>query len=458
MVLAAVLAAACTGGDGTSSTTVPRPSADELARSGGDATVVNDSADAFAQGIPTLGREDSRSFAVGNSFFNENWVTAPSSTEGRDGLGPLFNAQSCSSCHFKDGRGAPPLDDDDPRRGLLLRLSVSGPDGTPMPVPGYGGQLQDRSINGVPAEGRFVITTTPIEATFADGTPYTLLAPTYSIDSAAYGPMPDDLMISPRVAPAVFGTGLLEAVPEATIRAAADPDDRDGDGVSGRPNDVIDIDGATTLGRFGWKANVASVEEQNAGAFVGDIGITSSLHPQQDCTSAETQCLAAIDGGQPELNDDKLQRVTFYTRTLAVPARREVDEPSTTAGEATFGKLGCATCHTPELRTGASDIEALADQTIRPYTDLLIHDMGDGLADGRPDGSATGNEWRTAPLWGLGLIETVNGHTRLMHDGRARDITEAILWHGGEAAASQERFRRLTAAQRDQLIEFLESL
>ena len=440
-------------------TTRPLPAGvDERSLSGGAGTVFNDSSDAFAQGLPTLTRVERRAFAVGNSFFNENWVTAPASTDGRDGLGPLLNAQSCSTCHFKDGRGEPPVDADDPTRGLLLRISVPGPDGEPIPLENYGNQIQDRSILDVPAEGTIEITTTEIVGSFADGTPYTLSSPAYSIVDLAYGPIPDEVMISPRVAPAVFGSGLLEAVSAETVIAAADPDDADGDGISGRANMLPTADGESVLGRFGWKANAPSVEAQTADAFVGDVGITSSLHPDQNCTEAQADCLAAATGGDPELDDNKLQRVTFYTRTLAVPARRDVDDPATTAGEALFTELGCSSCHTPTGQTGASDIEALANQTIHPYTDLLLHDMGDGLADGRPDFDATGTEWKTPPLWGIGLVETVNGHTRFLHDGRARDLTEAILWHGGEASASQDAFRNLTAGERDALIAFLESL
>lgn len=456
-VLALVVVACSDGGDSTPTTT-GRPSDAALALSGGEGTVFNDSSDAFAQGMPTLSREERRAFAVGNSFFTQNWVTAPSSTAGRDGLGPLLNAQSCSSCHFKDGRGAPPLTADDPQRGLLLRLSVPGPDGEAVPLENYGDQLQDRSINGVPAEGTMVITYDEVQGTYADGTAYTLQAPSYSIGSPAYGPIPDDVMISPRVAPAVFGVGLLQAVPESTILSAADPDDADGNGISGRPNHAPDESGAMVLGRFGWKANVATVNQQNTNAFHGDIGITSTLRPDQECTVAETACSDAPTGGAPEIDDQKVQRVEFYTRTLAVPARRNVAEPAAVQGEALFTSIGCSSCHTPEMQTGDSDIGALKDQTIRPYTDLLLHDMGQGLADNRPDRDATGTEWRTAPLWGIGLVETVNGHTRFMHDGRARDLTEAILWHGGEAADAQNRFRQLSAAERAALISFLESL
>jgi CxxC motif-containing protein (DUF1111 family) len=468
-----VVAASCTGGGHTSDRgdaapggagdTAPAdgPSSEDLEMSGGQATVHNTGVNAFAQPAPGLSGEERRAFVVGNNFFNDNWVTAPASTTGRDGLGPLFNAQSCSSCHFKDGRGQPPSEQDPNALGLLLRLSVPGTDehGGPLPDPVYGGQLQDKAINRVPAEGSIQITTTEVHGEFDDGTPYTLLEPHYSIGDPGYGPPSPELMISPRVAPPVFGVGLLEVVPEEQILELAEAQDAAGGGVSGRPNMVWSPSAqATVLGRFGWKANVATVEEQTAGAFHGDIGITSSLHPAQDCTPAQPECLAAPAGGEPELDDQKLERVTFYTRTLAVPARREVGEPTTDRGAELFDELQCSACHVAELTTGPTLPEPLSEQTIRPYTDLLLHDMGPGLADERPDFLATGSEWRTAPLWGIGLTRTVNRHTRFLHDGRARDLNEAILWHGGEATAAQQGYLGLDREERDALISFLNSL
>ena len=437
---------------------VPRPTDDQLALSGGDATVFVEGSTAFSQSVPGLDREDNRAFSVGNNFFNDNWVTAPASTAGRDGLGPLFNAQSCSSCHLFDGRAAPPANNDDAERGLLLRLSIIGPDGTPVAEPTYGDQLQDRAITDVPVEGRIVIDYAEVPGQYTDGTAYSLLKPTYSIVDLGYGPLVDGVMISPRIAPAVFGVGLLEAVDEATVVGAADPDDADGDGISGRPNMIVGADGSSVLGRFGWKANVPTVNDQNAGAFLGDIGITTPVRTEENCTQVQVECQQAINGGTPEVDELKLGRVTFYTRTLAVPARRDIGLVDTTAGEVLFAAAGCASCHSPQLVTGKSDIAQLSEQTIRPYTDLLIHDMGEGLADGRPDQSATGTEWRTAPLWGIGLVDDVNGHSRYLHDGRARNLEEAILWHGGEGEASRDAFVELTADARRQLLMFLESL
>lgn len=431
------------------------------ARSGGKATVFDTSANAFATAIPSLTPIERRAFSVGNNFFSDNWVTAPSSTDGRDGLGPVFNAQSCSTCHTNDGRAKPPKDDDDPARGLLFRLSVPSTldDAGFQPEPTYGDQLQDRSIQRVPAEATVRITYRKVRGRLDDGTRYTLLAPTYAIVDPSLGPLDPEVMVSPRIAPSIFGVGLLEAVPEREIRGNADPNDADGDGVSGRANTVWDVvREKMALGRFGWKANVPSVEQQNAGAFNGDIGITNSVFHEQPCTAAEKACLAAPSGGEPELDDQKLDRVTFYTRTLAVPARRQVKNADVREGEELFRSAGCSSCHLPTLRTGATDVDALSNQTIHAYSDLLLHDMGRGLADDRPDGLANGREWRTPPLWGIGLQSTVSGHTRFLHDGRARNLTEAILWHGGEGKAAMKRFKAMSKEDRDALLAFLESL
>ena len=470
LALLVIVAASCTGGghesarSDTPDSPPPRPDRVALEASGGAATVHNTGSNAFAQSAPGLTSEERRAFVVGNNFFNDNWVTAPASTTARDGLGPVFNAQSCSSCHFKDGRGEPPTEQDPNANGLLLRLSVPGSDahGGPNPHAAYGDQLQDTAINGVPAEGRIEITEREITGTYDDGTPYTLLDPSYEIAEPAFGPLGDDVMVSPRIAPPVFGTGLLEAIDAEDIEAIAATQTEDDGPISGRTNRVWSpVEQQMVLGRFGWKANVATVEEQTAAAFLGDIGITSRIHREQNCTPAQSACLAAPAGGtpdEPELTDSKLDRVVFYTRALAVPARRDVGDPVTDRGEQLFEELSCSTCHVPELRTGDTDIEPLSDQTIRPYTDLLLHDMGDGLADGRSDFDATGTEWRTPPLWGIGLTEAVNRHSRFLHDGRARDLTEAVLWHGGEAEQSQQGFLALDRSDRDALIAFLNSL
>ena len=431
------------------------------ALSGGDATVFNESPLAFSLPAPGLSREESRFFGVGNSFFNQNWVQAPASTTVRDGLGPFFNARSCAACHFKDGRGRPPAFDDERSTGYLVRVGVPGARdevGGPLGDERYGSQVQDGAVLGFAPEAAIRLRYEDVPGQFADGTPYTLRRPVVGFAEEAYGPM-DGLALSARVANQMPGMGLLEAVPEADLLALADADDLDGDGISGRPNRVWDVERqGLSIGRFGWKAEQPTVQQQVAAAFHGDLGITSDLFNAENCTVAPAGCNEAPTGGAPEIEAEDLGHVALYAATLAVPARRDVTSRQVQQGERLFREIGCASCHLPRLQTGPSEIAALSGQTIRPFTDLLLHDMGPGLADGFVTFSATGSEWRTPPLWGLGLIETVNGHTELLHDGRARGVVEAVLWHGGEAEAARERFRHLSADERAALVRFLHSL
>jgi CxxC motif-containing protein (DUF1111 family) len=429
---------------------------------GGQTTIFDTTPNAFSQPAPGLERMDELFFFVGNSFFNQNWVQAPSSTEARDGLGPFFNSRSCAGCHFKDGRGRPPLRDGEAPTGFLIRLSIPQRDihGDYLPEPTYGEQFQDQSVLGERGEGDIIITYAEIPGTYPDGTLYSLRQPTYSFENLAYGEMHPETQFSPRVANQMIGLGLLEAVPEETLFALADPNDMDGDGVSGRPNLVWDYyNNRSAIGRFGWKANQPSLLQQVASAFSGDIGISTSLFPVNNCTESQAECVGLPDGGEPEISDDDFLKVILYSSVLAVPAQRDFDSPQVLEGEQLFESVGCTSCHVPTLQTGLHlTIPALSQQTIHPFTDLLLHDMGEGLADNRPDFQASGSEWRTAPLWGIGLIETVNGHTFYLHDGRARNLEEAILWHGGEAGAARDAFMNLTTEQRESLLTFLRSL
>ena len=426
---------------------------------GGDTTAFSTGGNAFELSARNLPNDLRRIFEVGDSFFNQNWVAAPASTAARDGLGPTHNALSCSSCHSHDGRGKPPDDPNDPERGLLLRLSIPGSDG-PTDEATYGGQLQDRSILGVPVEGRILIIYEEVPGQYPDGSAYSLRRPVYHIVDLALGPLHPSVQISPRIAPVTIGMGLLEAIPGERILSLADPDDADGDGISGRPNYVWNIrDGNAALGRFGWKANQPTVEQQTASAFLGDIGITSSLLPDENCPDSQEECRRAQNGGSPEIPDSRLEKVTIYLQTLAVPAMRNTEDEEVRQGARLFVQSQYSACHTPRHETsGTYPIEPLRNQVIFPYTDLLLHDMGAGLADNRPDGEASGTEWRTPPLWGIGLVQTVNGHTMFLHDGRARSLEEAILWHGGEAEKAKQHFMGLTAEEREALIRFLESL
>ncbi|MGE0154896.1 MAG: di-heme oxidoredictase family protein [Reyranellaceae bacterium] len=432
------------------------------ARLGGETTVFASNQNAFTLQAGNLPVDDQRAFFFGNRLFNTNWVIAPSSTKTFDGLGPTFNRVSCSGCHLRDGRGQPPAKPGEEMLSMLVRLSVPGAaaDGGPKPHPAYGDQLNDRAIQGIKAEGRAVIAWQEVPGRYGDGETYSLRRPVLSFVDLAYGPLGRDVLVSARVAPAMIGMGLLEAIPDETLLALADPDDRDGDGVSGRVNRVHDVlTGKTAIGRFGWKANAPGVRQQIAAAAIGDIGLTTSIFPQQNCPAAQTACRQAESGGEPEISDEFLDRLELYSQTLAVPARRNVDDPQVRRGEALFSEIGCAACHQPTLQTGTHPTRPyLSNQTIHPFTDLLLHDMGEGLADGRPDFLATGQEWRTPPLWGLGLIRVTNKHEFLLHDGRARGPAEAILWHGGEAEAAKERFRTLPQPDREALVAFLRSL
>ena len=406
--------------------------------------------------------EDGR-FVSGNSLFQSNWVTAPASVQSLDGLGPMFNVSSCGGCHFKDGRAKPVWESNAPQNGLLFRLSVPGMElhGGPLGEPNYGEQLQDRAILDAKIEGKISITYTEIPGNYPDGSAYSLRKPAYTPEGLNFGDLQPDYMLSPRIAQQLSGLGLLEALPENSILALSDPADANGDGISGRPNYVWDASlQKNVLGRFGWKANQPNLKQQTAAAFNGDIGITSSIFPLEGFTPAQQQLYAQIpNGGSPELSDEQLEKVSFYLQVLAVPARRDLNDAQAQNGEILFAKIGCGKCHSPLLETDDSHpIAVLRNTKIRPYTDLLLHDMGPELADGRPDFLADGQEWRTQPLWGIGMIRTVNKHQFLLHDGRARNIEEAILWHGGEAQSSREAFKSLKKQERDDLLRFLERL
>ncbi|MBF9031744.1 c-type cytochrome [Rhodobacterales bacterium HKCCE3408] len=447
-------------------------------RSAGAATVrPRDTADAFSQPSENLSFEDQLDFRIGNGLFRRNWVSAPSSTIASDGLGPLFNARSCQGCHIKDGRGHVPAGPEDDAVSMFLRVSVPGTDEDAVagiadyiatrPEPTYGGQLQDFSLPGIPAEYRLAITYEDIEVPLSGGEIAHLRAPTYEATDLGYGPLDPHAMLSPRVAPQMIGLGLIEAIPAEDILAAADPDDADGDGISGRPNIVRSAEfGTPMLGRFGWKAGMPTIREQAAAAFAGDMGLSTAFHPggAGDCQATQTGCMAAPDGGDPEqagveVDDTALDLVTFYSRNLGVPARRDVDDPDVLRGREVFYDTGCAACHRPNYVTHriAGD-PAQSFQLVWPYSDFLLHDMGDGLADGRPEARATGREWRTPPLWGIGMTAEVSGHTEFLHDGRARNLLEAVLWHGGEAQPARDHVVQMDPADRAALLSFLESL
>lgn len=409
-------------------------------------------AQAFTFPASNLTEEERALFFSGNAFFNQAWVVAPASTSSRDGIGPIFHARSCSTCHARDGRSGPPEGDEPITRGVVLLSIGNAPDGAPLPDPVYGPQLQPFGVPGVPGEASPHLSYEEREGRYDDGEVYSLRVPTLELRDPAYGPFDPDLGASVRMAPAMVGLGLLEAVTVADLEALADPDDLDGDGISGELQRLPD----GRIGRFGWKAGQPTVRDQSAAAFAGDMGLTNTDRSEGPCTEAQAECMDAPNGGDPEVSDEILDRVALYSQTLAVPARPRAAE--VLEGRELMRTLGCTSCHTPTHVTGATEPASLAHQRIFPYTDLLLHDMGPELADGRAEYEASGSEWRTPPLWGVGLVPRVNGHDALMHDGRARGFAEAILWHGGEAAAAAEAFRALSQEDRALLLAFLESL
>ncbi len=455
------------------------PELPESARLGGAASVADDTEAAYLRVIPTLDARQREQSALGQQMFNNRWAFFwfENALFGR---GPTSNAQACTTCHANNGRGlttgtpalpAVAVDGEvrdhhitvpfEPAPNHVVRLSLPGEDahGGPRPHPEYGDQLQIFGVKGVvPPEGSFAIDWREETVTLHDGEVVRLRRPVLRIADLGYGPLGADILAGLRLAPPLIGMGLLEAVPEETILAlAARPEV---DGIRGKANRVWDESQKRhTLGRFGLKANHGSLREQVAIAFLNDIGLSSQVYEDQNCPPSSATCREQLAAGRPEITAARLIGTETYLRALAVPTRRGLDDPAVQRGEQLFGELRCAVCHVPELRTGPYPaLPQLANQTIRPYTDLLLHDMGEDLADGRPDFLASGREWRTPPLWGIGLSGRVNGGTHFLHDGRARSFTEAILWHGGEAKRSRDTFAGLTRADRQAVEAFLGSL
>ena len=436
--------------------------ADPRALVGGSLTHFKFGTNGFAEEAVNLPWQLSKMFDDGDGVFERPFTPASPSSQGSnaDGLGPIFNNISCESCHANDGRSMPI-----PGIGLLVRVSVPGTDihGGPKGHPAYGGQFGDHAVRGVAAEGTVDITYEEIQGTYGDGQPYILHKPTIHLTDLNYGPLGDDVMLSARAPIGVYGGGLLEAISDTTLQEWADEEDRDNDGISGKINIVHDMyNDQMAYGRFGWKAEASSLINQAAAAAANDMGVTSPVLPHQECTSQQQNCQNSLHGGdqkEPEFTLQQLLDLEAYLRFLSVPARGHLDNPIVQKGENLFTSAGCSSCHKQHVVTGNDHpMRRLRNQKIQPYTDLLLHDMGDGLADNRPSYKANGREWRTHPLWGIGMVETVNGHTMFLHDGRANGYAEAILWHGGEAEPSKEFFRNLSKKDREAMIAFLKSL
>lgn len=414
----------------------------ERIRPGGDTTVDDRTSNAYSFPAPNLSAEELERHLVGDAEFEAAFVTAPAPVN--PGLGPLYNHTNCDGCHRRDGRGMPQLGNG-PTSQALIRVSL--PTGTPsvpggsVDVPGLGGQLQDHAVFGFQPEVLVTLTWQEEAGSYGDGGSFSLRRPQLTLSRPGGQPLPADMLTSLRVGPAMFGRGLLEAIDVATLEELADPDDSDGDGIRGAINSPWDpLRHESGVGRFGQKANTATLRLQVAAAYANDMGVSNPIFPEQD--------------GRFDVDDETVDTVTFYLATLGVPARADAT-PAAEVGEELFASFGCTSCHVPTLVTGKHELKALSGQKIWPYSDLLLHDMGDGLSDGRPDFAATGRQWRTPPLWGLGLVQTVSPGAGYLHDGRARTLAEAILWHGGEAEASREAFRTATRADREAVLAFL---
>lgn len=433
---------------------------------GGDTTVDTVGPRAFRSIAPNADNDLVFDFLFGQRMFDVVWddfVISPA----LDGLGPTYNRTACRECHEGNGRGQPPEYVGARMKSMLVRISVPGQDahGGPNPIPNYGDQLQDDAVDGVKKEGRAIMEWEEIEGEYGDGTSYSLRKPKIRFEDLAYGEFPEDAMTSPRVASQVLGLGLLQSIPDENLLALADPDDADGDGISGRVNIAWDaVNEEMAIGRFGWKANVPTIHHQSAGAALGDMGMTTALFQENLCEPIQMDCIEmaekrAAQIGSPEIVPELFDPIVLYLKHIGVPRQRDADSPAVKRGEQLFRGIGCVGCHMPTQVTDESaEYPAHRSQVFHPFTDLLLHDMGEGLADGRPDFVASGSEWRTAPLWGIGMMHDVGEFNYYLNDGRARSLSEAILWHGGEAENPREVFRNLAKEQREDLLAFLDSL
>jgi CxxC motif-containing protein (DUF1111 family) len=443
---------------------------DDATLSAGSFTIKRFDRQAFSEPASVLTLKQRQTFMVGRSVFNRQWASV-NSLNGDWGLGPTFIADRCSACHVNTGRGSPPISSDEQLLSILVRLSIPGTNehGGPKPHPNYGDQIQNRSMDGrnvdlayagapVPNEADLFLDWEEQTVAFADGETASLRKPKLRIENLKFGELGSDVMMSLRMTQPLVGIGFLEAVSEETILSIAEK--QRAQNFNGRPNRVWDaVNKRVALGRFGWKANVPSLKQQIAAAALGDMGVNSNLFPEQNCPSVQTICAMQLPGNFPEIINHEIDALELWLQGLAVPARRDVNDSDVRRGAALFSSAQCAVCHVPDMKTGKfPKLPQLSDQVFHAYTDMLLHDMGDELADGRPDFQAGTRDWRTPPLWGLGLSQTVSGSTAMLHDGRARNVAEAILWHGGEAAVSSDAFRGMSKGEREALVRFVEAI
>lgn len=437
---------------------------------GGQMTAVRLSHRTFVEPGRNMQSMEKLEFFTGFSLFRDPWVIAPSSTTDRDGLGPLFNTRSCISCHTVGGRGPLPEEGESKPSALVIRLGATEQT-QPMIDPVYGGQIQPRAIHitsvdmqqKLPGEAQLILKYLSLTGSYADGSEYNLQQPRYQLSQLAYGDLHPNMGISPRFAPVVYGTGLLDAIADSDLLAQEDVDDADNDGISARYNRVPQVEtGTLKIGRFGHKAKHPSLAQQVAAAFRDDIGITNRFFSDESCSQYQEDCfkVSALGGHKGvEIPDHLLDLVIKFNRGLAVPPARGLDKPQALQGRTLFYQSGCEGCHTASYITAKDyPVKALAGQRIWPYTDLALHDMGEALADGVREYSASGREWRTPPLWGLGLALKFRKKQGYLHDGRARSLEEAILWHGGEAEQSKQLFKQLNQNERQAMIAFLKAI
>ncbi|MCW8930554.1 MAG: c-type cytochrome [Gammaproteobacteria bacterium] len=428
---------------------------------GGKHTIKARDKRSLSHAYDNLSDEEIDKFILGKSFFNIPWVEAPSATTARDGLGPLFNANTCLSCHSGNGAGFSLDQDGHINRSLVFRLSKQESQLDPqlkkivttqgfIADPVYGAQININGVHGVLFEGTPKVSYSTQTIQYADGQSIQLQMPKFSLINLNYGPLDKSTVISPRVALSLVGLGEIEKISEQDILANEDVEDRNNDGISGKANRVYSLEKKkSVLGRFSWKASAPTVKQQVASALHNDMSLTTPLINNENCTKFQHDCLEAQGSQSLEVPMKRLEAISYYISHLKVPAQRKTH--SNRQGFKLFKKTGCSSCHKSSFVTSENN-------RIYPFSDFLLHDMGEALSDQRNEFLAQPREWRTPPLWGIGLAETLSNNVSYLHDGRARSIEEAILWHGGEAESITQKFKQLTKSERQSLIQFIRSI
>lgn len=456
---------------------------------GGTTTVTPITSIRFDSPANNLSIDEKVTFHSGKALAQQPWIKAPTITDSRDGLGPIYNARTCMACHVNGGKGDVPSSNKQQLFSTLVRLSIKSNDSDKhkallqtagvIPHPMYGDQLQTQStslshqLRHVPSakslkhdvapEAYAFLNWQEKSVSYPDGSEIKLRKPSVNLQSLGYGKIENNTQIALRTAPSINGMGLIELIPQAQINKLTDEHDKNQDGISGKLNYVWNIETKKTEpGRFGLKANKPTLTMTVAGAFANDLGISNPLFKAQPCTDKQTDCQNSPNGNDKdghELNGKQLALTVDFNRNLAPVKARNLEDTNIQQGRSLFYETGCQNCHNPSFTTAQSkSFPHLAQQTIWPYSDFLLHDLGPELSDQRPDFNASAQEWRTPPLWGIGLQAKVNGSRALLHDGRANSVEEAILWHGGEAQKAKQSFMQLNKDQRNLLIQFVNAI